>query len=287
MSTHTYPFAVLRVQPDPVRGESFNIGLVVFVDGKVIASIDENSMRLRALDPDLAALPIWATLQQDIEGLTNGLASVDTQHYLLKSMLAPVYADQKLGEITIGDGESIEDRIEQLMQRLIRRPQRTVHGSRSTRDGRESKLNLYLRDWFKRANIYSRKVTDISNHRVVSGYPIVANNDLYAEFALKNGVVHIIETLDFRGHEKVNATVHKEAALKSIVLDQARHTLDQGSKRIAVIAASDYSAMRPAIGIVTKYADDVIAMSSSQDKQRLADFIAMSLRTQTVLPTLQ
>lgn len=287
MSTRIYPFTLLRVQPDPIRGESLNVGVAVFVDGKIIARTDVDPMRLRAFDPNLAALPIWSNLQQDIEGIAVQVRSIDTQHYLLKSMLAPVYADQKLGELLLEEGEGIEERIEQLMQRLIRRPVALARAPRLGKETKASKLHGHLRDWFKAANIYSRKVADLSNHRIVPDFPISANNDLYAEFALKNGVVHIIETLDFRGHEKVTASVHKEAALKSIVLDQARHTLEDGSQRIAVIAASNYGAMRPAIGIVRDYADDIIAMSSAQDKQRLADFIAKSLHTQAVLPALQ
>jgi len=283
MSTESYPFALLRVRSDPVRGESFNVGLVVFVHGKILARVDANLARLRAFDPNLAALPIWATLQQDLENIANNLDSIETQHHLLKSLLAPVHADQKLGEIALREGESLEERLEQLMQRLVRRRPRTLSISHQARGGKESKLNALLRDWFKASNIYSRNVADLSNHRVVPNYPIAANNDLYAEFALKNGVVHIIETLDFRGHDKVNAIVHKEAAIKSIVLDQAKRNLDRQSKKIAVIAASDYGAMRPVIGIVSNYADDVITMSSDQDKQRLADFITTSLHAKTAL----
>ena len=282
MSTHTYPFAILRARPSALRGESMNVGIVVFVDGGLMARIDANPARLRAFDPDLAALPIWDSLQNDIERLAETTQAMHAQHHLLKTMLSPVRADEQLGEIALDDGEEIESRIDYLMHRLVARTVRTIPIPKQVKVPKQSKLNTQLRQWFRSSKLYSRNVADLSKHRVVPNYPVAANNDLYAEFALMNGVVHVIETLDFRGHDKMSATVHKEAAIKSIVLDQAKRHLDPGSQKIAVVAASDYGAMRPAIGIVSNYADDVITMASSSDRQRLADFIASALHQQSI-----
>lgn len=286
MNTRTFPFVILRARPSKVRGESLNIGIIAFVDGKIIARIDADPTRLRAFDPDLAVLPIWVSLQADIEKIADTLLSIESQHHLLKSILDPIFADDKIGQIILDDGEDINDRIESLMMRLVHRPARTLASIRQSKQNKATKLNLELRNWFKTVNVFSRNVSDLSKHRVVPNYPIAANNDIYAEFALKNGDIHVIETLDFRNHDKVTVTVQKEAAIKSIVLDQANRSLGQGSKKFAVIAASDYGAMRPVISLISGYADDVITMASSQDRQRLADFISASLHSQPLLPAM-
>lgn len=286
MTTQTYPFTLLRLRSSPLRGESMNVGIVAFVDGQLIARINTDRNRLLSFDTNVADLPLWNSLAEDIAAIADQVPDPAVQHHMLKTLLAPVYADEQLGEMTLEDGETAAERVDFLMARLVARPPRTERRPARTHGKASTRLNLQLRDWLKSAKLFSRNVTDLSKKRVVANYPVAASNDLYAEFALMNGAVHIIETLDFRGHDKITMAVQKEAAMKSIVLDQGKRHLDQNSKMIAVIAASDYSAMRPAIGIVTGYADDVIAMASSSDRQRLADFIADSLHLPNQLPLL-
>lgn len=288
MSTRSYRFTMLRVRSNLLRGESVNVGIVAFVDGRLVARIDYDRARLMALDPNLVQLPLWESLQADIERIADQVPDPTVQHHMLKTLLTPIYADEQLGEMTLDDEESPADRVEALMARLVVRPRRVGRDPLPARiNPRGGKLNAQIRDWFKQARLYSRNMEDLSKNRVVANFPISAANDLYAEFALKNGVVHVIETLDLRGHDKINAHVHKEAAVKAIVLDQARQALEATSQRLAVVSASDYNAMRPAIRLVELYADDVIAMASSQDRQRLADFVATSLHQTHSLPILQ
>lgn len=282
----SYPFTVLRVQPDRMRAESVNIGLLVFLpNGKVMARLGIDTYRLRALDSNLARLPIFDNLQEEIETRLNELPSRDMQTMVLRDLFSPVVPDSQLGNIEANNPAELEERLGYLMTRLIKRPTVTLSAQKQPALRKTSKLNGTLRDWFKQAKILSRKADDLPKHKVVANYPISAANDLYAEFALKNGEVHVIETVDLRRHDKMTEAVRKEAAIKSIILDQAKEVFGQGGKRIAVVAADDYAAMRPALGIVTRYADDIVAIESNNDKQRLADFIQQSLHMQETLPT--
>lgn len=285
MSSQAYYFTVLRARPNPVRGESVNVGIAVLDPVGVRLFLEPDIQRLKAFDRNLAALQ-WDDLRENAWLLFKHLDTIDSQHLALKTMIAPIYADERLGQFVADSAIEFDTQVTRLLDRLVRRPVRDTGIARAKRPSAPSKLNAQLRNWFKSAHIFSSNVADISKQRIVANFPVVATNDLYAEFALKNGVVHVIETLDLRGHDKVNAHVHKETAIKSIVLDQAGRALDKKSRRIAVVSASDYAAMRPAINIVNTYADDVITMASSQDKQRLADFIKMSLHSQTSLPAL-
>jgi len=51
----SYSFAVLRLAPDPARGEAVNLGIVVFRDEDVDVRLGEVMTRARALYPEASA----------------------------------------------------------------------------------------------------------------------------------------------------------------------------------------------------------------------------------------
>lgn len=285
MSNTAYPFAILRVHADALRGERMNVGLAIFTPNGVRLFIEADKSRLAFLNPDLRAVP-WDDLAAHGEEMLSTLHDIELLKHAIPAFLAPLVMDEQLGEIVMEDGEDIAERADELLTRLVRRPVSTFRVKRATSEHRASRLNATLRDWFKQAKLLSRNAADLPKHKVVSNYPISASSDLYAEFALKNGEVHVIETVDFRRHEKVTESVRKEAAIKSIILDQAKEVFGKKGKRIAVLAADDYGVMRSVVRLVTSYADDVITLESSADRQRLTDFIQKSLHTQQQIPVL-
>jgi hypothetical protein len=160
------------------------------------------------------------------------------------------------------------------MERFVEPPKR---GKRRRQTGeRTSRLNADVRRWLRSAHLFSTNVADISRRRVVANYPIQASAGLFAEFALQNGTIHVMETLDFRGVDKLSKFRVGDTAYKSVLLDQAKEASPEG-RRFALIAANDYEAVRPAINMIREYADDVIAYESVQDRRRLADFLASAL----------
>jgi len=259
-----------------------NVGLAVFTPEAVRLFIEPDINRLAALDANLRALP-WQDIVENAEDKINELKNDSDRRVFLRMLIAPILVDENSGQIVTDETTTLANTVVSLMEKLVRRPRIIERLPKRTTENR-SKLNAELRSWFRSSKILSSHVDDISRNKVVHGYPIAATKDIYAEFALKNGAIHVIETLDLRGHDKVTLPVQKETAIKSIVLDQAGKSLDKDSIKIAVISASDYRVMRPMINMVTGYADDVITMESTMDKQRLSDFISTALHTASLLP---
>jgi Protein of unknown function (DUF3037) len=278
---NTYPFTVLRVAPDRMRGERLNVGIAVFKPGSVHIFIEFNSARLRALDPNLLSIG-WDTWAQETTAFLTKLKDSNQRHHWLMHACSPIFADKDFGYFEALSENDFDERVQEMLGRLIKKPGKTPDGT--PRAKKASKLNGQLKNWFKHAGVFSNDQAELSNHRVVSNFPVNVSNDLYAEFAFKNGVVHVIETFDMRGYGKLTASIQKDAALKSIVLDQAKDALDATSKRIAIVAASDYSAMKPALNMITAYSDDVISMESAADKTRFSEFLATALHRNHALP---
>lgn len=269
-------YFVLLAVPDQVRGESLNVGIVAFLEKDVKVFVGTDHWRLRALHPNFGILDIskWA---HELESELQTLPSNEARRFFLSVVGGPITIDEEPGQLIADSLTSLDDLIHALLKRLVSTPEKTFSLPAINTITPRSKLNSQLKNWFRSSRIFSSKVSDLNKGKVVSGYPVSADEDLFADFALKNGAIHIIETMDLRGVDRPTKSLRGEAGWKSILLDQAGKILSSDTKRIAVVSADDYSAFRPLIGMMERYADDLISMESASDRQRLADFVSRSL----------
>jgi len=275
MTELTFDYILLRANPDPLRSESLNAGVVVFDAANTCVLIDASRKRLPALHPDFGRvdLTLWADqIQTELRKLPD-----ESQRVVLPMLCAPFHVDREPGK-TIGADASGQAKA--LFERLVDTQVASIPVLKRPLI-KQTKLARELRDWFKASKVFSSKIEDLSNHRVISHYPVAPISDLYADFALMNGMLHVMETLDLRGVDHLTAALRGNAAIKGITLDE----VGQNDNAIAVVVASDYGIAKPAISLVSRYADDVYDLSAQGERQRFADFMAASLhRGKMVLP---
>lgn len=272
MIEQTFNFVLLRANPDELRHESLNAGVVVFDAANTCVLIDSSKKRLPSLHPDFGRmdLSLWAEqIQSELRKL-----SEESQRVMLPMLCAPFKVDRESGK-TIGNDASTQAKA--LFERLVGNQRASLPVVR-TLPVRQTKLTRELRDWFKTSKVFSNKVEDLSKHRVVANYPVSPASDLYADFALMNGKLHVVETLDLRGIDHLTPTLRGGAAIKGITLDE----VGENGNAIAVIVASDYGIAKPAISLLSRYADDLYDLSAKGEKQRFADFMALSLHCGTM-----
>lgn len=278
METFEIPYTVLRAVPDPYRGDALCFGLVIWVPERAQVLVDDVAVkRLVALGPNYRhwnAAKTQQTLQDEMDRLTG----TELRRQWLQLFVSDPAPQQ--GRIVIfedqGDATSqIERHAQDLLTRLVRPPAATLPAPTRIAFRRPTRLANELRNWLKGAKAYSTKADDISRGKVVSNYPIDPAADLYADFAVLNGKLNAIEILDLRGVEKLTPALRGDAAIKGITLDEARTKID--GKRLVVLSVSDYSVARPAIQLISRYADDVLDMRDAKARQQLADFIAGAL----------
>lgn len=269
MTERTFDYLVLRAMPDAARFEFLNAGIVVFDGANTSVRVDSSKKRLPALHPDFGRinLSVWAAQIQD--ELRNHPAEL--QRTMLPMLCSPFTPDKALGQ-TIGIDAGTQ--ADFLFDRLVARQNATLSAPK-TPTIRHTKLIRELRDWFKGSKVFSTKIEDLSNHRIIANYPVDPQADLYADFALMNGKLHIMETLDLRDIDRLTPTLRGDAAIKGITLDEA--AARENANAIAIIAASDFGIARPAISMISRFAKDVYDLSTQSEQQRLADFVAASL----------
>jgi hypothetical protein len=161
----------------------------------------------------------------------------------------------------VHDTADYERRVGEIFAALIVPP-------RERRTDSQSRINTEIAEVFHKAKALAKPHAKISEKKIVRDYSIAPKEGLIADFALKNGKMHIASTLDLR---KSNATL-AEAALKSIVLDKADRVFGgkPGVHTIGVYAVA--SGMRPQfkqhIELLGDYADEIYNWEDSRQHQK-------------------
>ncbi|USE78867.1 DUF3037 domain-containing protein [Cupriavidus gilardii] len=278
MTQTDFKFSVLRVIPNAVRGERVNVGLsTVDPSSTVRIHLHVNRDRLRALDPNLTAID-WENWAEQAETLLNSLPESARTQWLCTG-LAPVIADKEFGWFKASQ-DGYDTMVDQLLERLVLKPRKVAERRKSGRQA--THLQAQLRNWFKAEKIMGKSMDDLSRHRIVEEFPVSIETDSFADFAFKNGALHIMETLDLRHVDHLTARLRNQAAFKSVVLDQARDVVGDG-KCIAIVAATDYQAVKPALRMIERNADEVLSIDSPQDVERLATRLSEALHLPNLL----
>lgn len=283
MNTETFaPFVILHAQ-NAVRGESLNAGIVLFTPNGAVVALTQDASRLKAIHPDFGAVHLgqWADkVQTALAGYATKL-TVQQQIALLPLLVHPFIADSEPGSTELNEANP-QATLASLMAWQVNRQSVNVRAMRNP-SKKPTRLGLELRQWLKHAKAFSTKIEDLGKHRVIANYPIDPSADLYADLALMNGQLNLIEVMDLRGMDKLSATTRGEAAVKGITLDEAKA---QGNT-VAVLVASDYGVAKPAIRMMSRYAHDVYDLGATGERERFAGFIGRALHREDLLtPTL-
>jgi hypothetical protein len=213
-----YKFAVVRLAPDETRDERINVGVVVMSNDGLDVRISRRLDRARALS---AAIDI-EMLRESIEnlrGVDEQLREARTDEagrFAWLSRMGPL-ALSPPGTFSAEDAAAYETRIESIFKAMVdpEPPLARAHQKRSN-------LVAQIKKAFKDARVLAAKDETIDSHRVIRS--LILDEGLVADFALKNGAMHIIETVDASGDESSPRRAVSEIAVSGLVLERARMT---------------------------------------------------------------
>lgn len=274
-------YNVVQIVPDPLRGEAMNVGIVIHDASGPRLRLRLLPSRLKALSPALGGL-VPSECIESWHAALEGLQTPEQKWSWLRHAMAPLSVGSAEGIIYANDDDDLDSQIEAILERLVM-PQKAARPG-ATKKVKRSDLHNQLTVWLRAQKLFSRNMADLAKNRVVASYPLNIEEEMFAEFALKNGSIHVMETLDLRGHAHYTKGLRNETSHKAMVLDVAQDTLEESSKRIAVIAADDYAEMKPAMSLINRKASHVLSIDSEHDRQWLADFISDALHIPTLLP---
>jgi hypothetical protein len=252
----TYRYFVLRYLPDAHRAEQVNIGLVVERD-PIDIRITRNLRKAIAIDARRDAGEVLG-LEQDV------------RHWIgsEKDFSAVRNALMHFGPITVSEpgwfkctASAYEANVLDIMETLV------VPRSRP-RARLRSRLQSELRKLFQKGKLLGENTDDLGRHLVVPDFPVSAEESLFVDFALKNGVLHLTEAVDFRvtgasvRNEKFN-----EVGLKALVLLRSKQLYRRPSRYFVYAADSSQDAgIQSHLNLISPHADNIFNFASTQER---------------------
>jgi hypothetical protein len=259
----TYKYAVLRATPDPRRGEVVNIGIVVFHAETVEVLFPPTFHKLLALDGSLDVEQI-IQLPETIRLWAARFEGVEQKHNAINKF--GIVTLSELGQFRVNDGLSFDAQVQRLMRTFVISPPKPSVVVANNR------LTTKLRDIFRKKEVLGYDQTDIKRHLVVQRYPIDEQENLYSDFALKNGVFWFTETVDFRARTKAGIDQYRAASFAAVKLDKARKK-HRKAKTFVVYAQNEDQTAPAALGLLDDYADEVIDINNKRDLARYTNRI--------------
>jgi hypothetical protein len=226
----SYSFAIIRFAPDKIRGESLNIGAIIFRDSGLDIRLTRKLDRVRAISAALDVNSLAAIIENfralDDECRSGGNATThDRATALLR--VGPLTTSQ-LGTFVAEHDSAYETRVEELLRFLVE-PEPAVAKSTQKR----TRLFSQVKAVFKKSRVLAQRDEGLDSHRIVSGFQL--DDGLVADMILRNGVFHVIETVDASGDEHGFRKAITEIAMSALVLERARMKFGESETKARLV----------------------------------------------------
>lgn len=263
---HIFEYSILQATPDRRRGERVNVGIAVLQPGEIDVRFVALA-KLRALTGRR-----WDAHAQEASRQLRALYSPRKSlgQILHDYMLVEdVFVSSEVSIFSIDEAGQYENRVRDILSVLVQRPE-------PPKAEKTSRINTEIAKVFRRAKILANKQESIETHKIVRDFYVSAEEELKADFALKNGVYHIATTLDLR-KPSVNIS---QAALKALILDKAEKIYGKDTLRFGVYAIDEtHGHYRPHLEILRDYASHIFDWSNPNERRAFTHHMYEALRS--------
>lgn len=268
-----YSFAIARLAAHPNRDERLNVGLVVFDGEHLDVHAARNLDKVRAISAALDVEAVRASILRlsDLDKMLQAAEgqSAPAERLAALATISPLEFSE-LGQFESYSDASYKQSITQILGRLIEpepAPMRKM--------ARRSRLLSSLKAAFRTERVMARKGEDLSAHRVVAGWPLAEG--LSADFLLKNGAMHIIETVDAQSDDISVRKLVSDIAVSALVLERARMTFGESQttgRLVYSASAHNESLAKPSLLAAEHQGAQLINWASHDDRLRLISDIS-------------
>ncbi|MFO6430967.1 hypothetical protein ACLBKT_12875 [Erythrobacter sp. W302b] len=269
---HCYKYAIAQLRANPVRGESLNIAIVVFDRDNLQIHRARNLDKLRAISGALdlsvvdQALTNLAVIDQSV--LLDRETGPEARLDVLQAM-SPI-GFSAFGEFIAENALSYDQNVARLLNQLVE----PEPAPRPIMTQRKTRLVSSLKAAFRAERILAAKGEGIDSQRIVADEPLA--DGLNADFLLKNGAMHIVQTVDASNTDRIRKAI-QEIGVSSLVFEHAKMHFGeaQTQARLVYSASSQLEvALTPALCAAEHQGVELVNWES-QD-QRVKFIVRMS-----------
>lgn len=221
--TRRLPYVVIRVA-DSLRGEALNAAIAIFDVSSAEVRLPRRLDKLRAMSHalDLEAFKETLCRLPDVDRLivSQGVSRLDERLARLRDFTALDFSEPAWIEAPTHD--AYEAAVRNLLTHLVEPEPARVAPAR-----KRSKLLSVVKRAFAAERVLARKGEDLNSHRIVTNFEIAEG--LQADFLLKNGAMHVVETVDASDDQTSARKIVSDIAVSALVLEQARMTFGENT----------------------------------------------------------
>jgi hypothetical protein len=267
---HIYNFAIVRVSPDPRRGELVNIGVIVFRPDGPDVRILPSLAKVQALYGELDLSELHSLSSKFARTVPAG-GTAAQQHRLMRRV--GMVELSELGQFSARGNDEYHQIVEELMGKLVR----PTAAPRPT-EAAASHLKQQVRKVIRQVRLMGRKPEDIEKHKVVSHFPLAPDKGLYADFAGRNSRFYFTETIDFRVDRGIQGQKFNESTKAAFVLREAEKQFKNSNRTLLYAATAQTEVqVRPHLNLLGEFATDFVNFESSNDRAKYVQALVTAL----------
>jgi hypothetical protein len=265
-----YEFAVVQLATHSMRDEKLNIGLVV-IGERIDVRAGRNLDKIKAISHAISAAAIRNSLDAlcDLDlALRNSLETTAERLHRVSNLTGLEFSS--IGKFEAPTSVAYEDYVRQLVTKLVE-PEPAFR-KRSTPN---SRMTATLRNELRNRRVLARDGEGLSSHRVVVNWRV--DEGLMADFALQNGALHVIKTVDVQAETTSLKKVVQDIAVSALVLETARVSYGHDNVRGRIIySANSYneSLALPSLETAAHQGAELINWSSADDRRKFIDHLS-------------
>lgn len=266
-----FEYAVIQVT-DRARDERLNAGIAIFSDRGLDLRLPRKLDKLRslsaALDLDGVRGAIGNLAALDKMLVQDGTTSVAERIQSLTNLSS--FAFTVPCALTAPSAAIYEELANNLMKVLIE-----PEPARLKAVAKRTKLVSLVKQALRKERVLALPGEDLDAHRVLSDVQVAEG--LTADFVLKNGAMHVLETVDASGDDVTPRRVVSDIAISALVLEQSRMTFGERFTNTRILYDASATAERvamPSLLAAAHQGAELINWASIDDRNRLLATLA-------------
>jgi len=261
-----FEYAIARLEANPSRGERLNLAIVVFDEEGLRVHPGRNLEKARAISSALDRTAIeqaLANLERTNHEISVQGVRASADRIAALNSLSPI-ALSSPGRFFAESADAYEAVVRRLVAQLIEPESAPIRGPKLKR----TRLLSSVKAAFRSEKVLAKKGETLDSHRIVMNEELAEG--LNADMLLKNGAMHIVQTVDASHSERSRHAI-QEIGISALVFEQARIRFGADSTRPKLVYAANSqleTSIGPALHAAEHQGADLINWESRDDRVR-------------------
>lgn len=265
-------YTLIRLDTQALRGERLNLGIAVLNDDKIVVYLAKSLKKIQAISSalDEGMLRRSLTNLPSIDDYVRPLCRSNADRLVKLAEFSP-FTFSDIGEFFCHSAASYDAAISDILRRLVE-PEPALLKQRV----KSSPLLSTVKKAFRDGRVMAKKGEGLSNHRIIAGLQLAEG--LSADLALKNGAMHVIETVDTTKPDTALRKIISDIAVSALVIEQAKIIFGETQTKGRLVyhaSATTEMAATAALEAAAHQGIELINWASDIDKMKFINTISL------------